>query len=126
MRSPTAQADRGDEFDALVHAEYAKLDLTALAGGNVVFIRATAGMLTGLVPPPQAQGGFVLEVPGHFADLPDAVEHLTGLRAAGVGLALADYVSSDNQNALLPLVDCVKVRTRPLARSRKRTAAGSR
>ena len=112
VRTQAAPTDRGDEFDALIQAEYAKLDLTALAGGNVVFIRATDGMLTGRCPPPGAQGGFVLEVPGRFADLPDAVEHLKALRAAGVGLALADYVASANQVALLHLVDCVKVNLR--------------
>ena len=45
VRGPLAQAAPG-ELEALVHAELEKLDLAALAGGNVVFVRATTGMLT--------------------------------------------------------------------------------
>ncbi|WP_407344580.1 EAL and HDOD domain-containing protein [Pengzhenrongella phosphoraccumulans] len=109
VHAPLTQVDRGDEFDALAHEEFARLDLDALAGGSVLFVRATSSLLVGRWPPPQAQGGVVLEVPRHFAEVPDAAGHLARLRAAGIPLALADYVPGGLQDALLPLVTFTKV-----------------
>ena len=84
VHAPLTQADRGDEFDALAHAEFARLDLGALAGDSVLFVRATSSLLVGRWPLPQTQGGVVLEVPRHFAEVPDAAGHLARLRAAGI------------------------------------------
>lgn len=109
VRTPLAQAHRGAELDALVHAELDSLDLATLAGGSVVFLHATAGMLNGEWIPPDLVGGLVLEVPGYLADLPDTLDNFARLRANGVGLALADYVPGGSQDALLPLIDFVKV-----------------
>jgi len=109
VRAPLTQAHRADELDALVHTEYEKLDLATLAGGTVVFVRATAGMLISDWPLPETPGGLVLEVPRHFADLPFATDHLSRLRAARMRLALADYVPGGSQDALLPLVHFAKV-----------------
>ena len=109
IRAPITLAHSGEELDALAHAEYATLDLAALAGGNVLFVRATTAMLTGAWPLPGTTSGLVLEVPRHFADVPDAADHLRRLRASGVVLALADYVPGGGQDALLPLVDFAKV-----------------
>ena len=109
VRSPFAFDDLGEEIEALVHAHYEYLNLAALASRDVVFVRATARMLMSDWLLPTALGGLVLEVPGHFADLPDAAGHLRRLRAAGVGLALADYVPGGGQDTLLPLVDFAKV-----------------
>ena len=97
------------ELESLVHAEYDALDLGALTGGTVAFVRATAAMLTGRRPAPPAPHGLVLEVPTDFTARPDAVEHLARLRAEGVGLALADYRPGGYGDALLSLVDFVKV-----------------
>ena len=108
VRGPLALGAH-DELDALVHAEFEKLDLAALAGGNVVFVRATTGMLTSDWPLPDTPGGLFLEVPREFCGLPDAAAHLARLRAAGVGLALVDFVPGGAQDALLARVDCVKV-----------------
>ena len=109
VRASLMQADRGDELDALVHAEYEELDRGGLAGPNVAFVRATAAMLTSDWPLPETPGGLVLEVPSHFAARPDAARHLVRLREAGLGLALADYVPGGIQDTLLALVDFVKV-----------------
>ena len=119
IRAPVAHAHRGVELDALVHAEYADLDLASLSGGNVVFLRVTTAMLLGTTPLPSAPSGLVLEAPRVFADLPDAADRLRKLRAAGAVLALADYVPGGSQDALLPLVDFVKV---DLSRGRDRAA----
>ena len=109
VRTPLSQAHRGAELDALVHAELDGLDLATLAGGSVVFLHATAGMLNGDWPLPDLAGGLVLEIPGYLADLRETVDHLALLRADGVGLALADYVPGGSQDALLSLVDFAKV-----------------
>ncbi|HEY8721998.1 EAL and HDOD domain-containing protein [Pengzhenrongella sp.] len=109
VRAPLTRAQHGDELDALVHAEYEKLDLDALGGGSVVFVRATTAMLNSDWPLPETPGGLVLEVPPHFAELPDAAEHLIRLRASGIALALADYVPGGAQDVLLELVDFAKV-----------------
>ena len=109
VRAPVAQAHVDDEIDALVHQQYELLDFTSLAGGSTVFVRATARMLTSHWPRTDVPGGLVLEVPREFAELPDAVDHLGRLRADGVDLALADFVPGGRQDALLSLVDFVKV-----------------
>ncbi|HEY8719965.1 EAL and HDOD domain-containing protein [Pengzhenrongella sp.] len=104
-----AHAHRGDAFDDVVHAAYGEVDLAALVGASVAFIHPTTAMLVGDQPLPDSLGGLVLEIPGHFADLPDAAEHLRALRARGVGLALAGYVPGGSQEELIDLVDFVKV-----------------
>ncbi|RYV50037.1 EAL and HDOD domain-containing protein [Pengzhenrongella frigida] len=109
VRAPLSQAHFGERLDALAQAEYDKLDLTALTGGTVVFVGATTGLLTGRWPVPKSAGGVVLEVPRQFADRADAAVHLGRLRAAGVPLALADYVAGGRQDLLLPLVTFTKV-----------------
>jgi len=100
---------RGQEFDDVVHAAYASLDLSALVGSDVAFIRSTTGMLVGDWPLPISPGGLVLEIPGSFAERADAVSHLRRLRGQGVGLALADYSPGGRQDELVPLVDFIKI-----------------
>jgi len=109
VRAPITSAHLGDELDAMVHATYRDLDFMLLANQDVVFLRATVGMLTGEVPLPRPAGGLVLEVPRHFAALPDAAAHVVRIRGTGVGIALADYVPGEDSDALLPLVDFVKI-----------------
>ena len=109
VRSPFAVDGLRAELDALVHAHYEYLDLAALASSDVVFLRATASMLISDWSFTVPLGGVVLEVPRHFAGLPDAVSHLRRLRASGVGLALADYGPGGGNDTLLPLVDFAKV-----------------
>lgn len=109
VRAPSAPALSREDLDLLVHAEYEQLDLAALSGPKVTFVRATIAMLMNNWPLPATAGGIVLEIPPEFADQPDAGGHLTRLRSAGVGLALADYVPGGSQDALLPLVDFAKV-----------------
>ncbi|MGV8968438.1 MAG: EAL and HDOD domain-containing protein [Cellulomonas sp.] len=109
VHAPLTQADQGDRLDAIAQDTLESLDLTALAGGSVLFVRATNGLLMGRWPPPQVKGGLVLEVPASFADVPDAVLHLALLRNAGIALALADYFPGGTQDALLPLVTFAKV-----------------
>ncbi|MGV8966463.1 MAG: EAL and HDOD domain-containing protein [Cellulomonas sp.] len=109
VRAPLTSAHLGDELDAMVHSTYRDLDFTLLANEDVVFLRATTGMLTGEVRLPRPGGGLVLEVPRHFATLPDAAAWLARLREGDVGVALADYVAGGDQDALLELVDFAKI-----------------
>ena len=109
VRAPITAAHHGGELDALVHAEYEKVDLATLAGTDPVFVRATTAMLVSEWPLPETPGGLILEVPRHFIELPDAAAHLGRLRVAGLGLALADYMPGGPQDDLLPLVDFAKV-----------------
>jgi c-di-GMP-related signal transduction protein len=109
VRAPITSAHLSDELDALVHATHRDLDFTLLANQDVVFLRATTGMLTGEVPLPRPGGGLVLEVPHHFAAVPDAAAHIDRIRDDGVGIALADYVAGGDQDALLALVDFAKI-----------------
>lgn len=102
-------ADDGARVDALADARYETLDLASLAGGQRLFVAATPQMLRGPWPRPDAPDGLVLEVPERFAALPEAAAHLGRLGAAGQGLALADYVPGAGSDALLDLVDYVKV-----------------
>lgn len=99
----------GAPTDAPIEAQYAALDLEVLAGGLRVFVRATAGLLVTDWPHAEPPGGLTLEVPRRFAGHPDAAAHLARLRATGRLLALADYVPDGDQDALLALVDLVKV-----------------
>ncbi|RYV51658.1 EAL and HDOD domain-containing protein [Pengzhenrongella frigida] len=105
----TAGAGGEDRLDALVDERYATLDLAALAGGHLIFVCATPSMLRGEWPRADLPAGVVMEVPARFAELPEAAEHLGRLRAAGLGLALADYAPGPGPDALLSLVDFVKV-----------------
>ncbi|GAA2726476.1 EAL and HDOD domain-containing protein [Cellulomonas aerilata] len=109
IRTARAQSLRGLDPELLVHGEYDRLDLGALTGGLRAFVRATSGMLTGRRPLPQPAGGLVLEVPAAFTARPDASGHLARLRAQGVGLALSDYRPGGYGDALLDVVDLVKV-----------------
>jgi len=109
VRAPLTQAHRGEELAELVHAQYDRLDLATIVAKSVAFVRATTGMLIGARALPPTAGDLVLEVPRNFAEVPDAADRLTRLRAAGVGLALADYVPGGAQDDLLGLVDFVKV-----------------
>ncbi|MGV8968346.1 MAG: EAL and HDOD domain-containing protein [Cellulomonas sp.] len=95
--------------DAQIDAQHADLDLEVLAGGLRVFIGATAGVLATDWPHAEPRGGLTLEVPRRFTGRPETAGHLVRLRATGRHLALADYVPDGDQDALLALVDLVKV-----------------
>lgn len=90
-------------------AAYATLDPAAIAGDRPLMIRATPGLLMGLVPAPAADAGIAFEIPATLAAHPDIAERLITLRLLGYGLALGDYIGTATQDALLPLVDLVKV-----------------
>ena len=109
VRLRAQRAYRGQPFNDVAHAAYMALDLSVLVGADVAFIGGTTGMLTGDLPLPFAPGGLVLEVPGQFANRADAASHLRELRAAGVGLSLAEYTPGGGQDDLVPLFDFVKV-----------------
>ena len=109
VHASLTQANQGERLDAVAQDALEHLDLTALAGGSVLFVRATAGLLMGRWPPPEVEGGVVLEVPASFAEMPDAADHLARLRSAGIALALADYFPGGPQDALLPLMTFAKV-----------------
>lgn len=110
VRSPAHEDPSDESLDRIARAEYDRLHLGALAGPAIVFVRATTSMLVGSRPLPEPPGNVILELPRHFADRPDAAEHLVRLRAAGVGLAMDDYRPGGRGERLLPLVDFVKVR----------------
>ena len=109
VRTPLTGARHTVDAATLVQEEYARLDLAALTGGTVAYLRATAGLLTGDDPLPDSPGGLVLVVPPDLALADDAGEHLARLRSAGVRLALGDYRADDARAAMLPLVDLVTV-----------------
>lgn len=123
VRTPLVGARTDVDVDALVHAEYEALDLTALTGGTVAFVRATAAMLTGDQPLPAVVSGLVLVVPSPLAARPDAEHHLRRLRTAGVGLALGDRSPGGDAATLLPLVDYVTI---DLGRGSAQVAAAAR
>ena len=110
VRTPLAGGRHAVDAARLIHEEYARLDLAALTGGAVAFVRATGAMLDGTQPLPHSLGGLVLVVPPEAATDPRLADHLGRRRADGVGLALADYRPGDPAtDALLPLVDLVTV-----------------
>ncbi|WP_298461682.1 EAL and HDOD domain-containing protein [uncultured Cellulomonas sp.] len=109
VRTPLLGGAGDVDVDGLVHDEYDALDLAALTGGAVAFVRATGAMLAGRHPLPAHTGGLVLVVPRGLADDPAVVRDLAALRGAGVGLCLGDYRADPAQTALLPLVDYVSV-----------------
>ncbi|WP_421732333.1 EAL and HDOD domain-containing protein [Cellulomonas sp.] len=88
---------------------YATLDPTTIAGDRPLMLRATSGLFLGRVPAPAASSGFALEIPASLAGRPDTAERLITLRLLGYGLAIGDYTGTAAQDALLPLVDVVKV-----------------
>jgi c-di-GMP-related signal transduction protein len=102
-------ADEPRIDEARIDAQYAALDLGALAGDHRVFVRATAGLLAADWPLPDPPGGLTLEVPRRFATRAGLADDLARLRAIGRPLALADFVPDGDQDALLALVDLVKV-----------------
>ncbi len=106
---PAEHAADPEDATALVHEEYARLDLAALTGGTTAFVRATAPMLAGDHAVPASPGGVVLVVPPEVAADPRTADDLTRLAAAGVVLGLADYRPDDAVDALLPLVRLVTV-----------------
>ena len=125
-RSVFGYAVRGDvpglegslESDALLEdaldSGIATLDPQTVAGDRPLMIRATSGLLIGAVPAPRPPGGVIFELPLWLAGYPDIAARLVGLRASGIGLALGDYTGEATQDAILPLVDLVKIN---LARS---------
>jgi EAL and modified HD-GYP domain-containing signal transduction protein len=88
---------------------YATLDAETIAGSHPLMLRATSGLLFGRVPAPAASAGIAFEIPAPLAGLPTTVERLIELRLLGYGLAIGDYTGTVAQDALLPLVDVVKV-----------------
>jgi EAL and modified HD-GYP domain-containing signal transduction protein len=92
-----------------IDAEYALLDLPALAGDLPLMVRATSRMLTGDLVLPSAGSSLVLEVPGELAELDGLAANLARLRVAGVQAALGDYTATPAQEALLADVHVVKV-----------------
>lgn len=93
----------------LADESYATLDPATIAGDRPLMLRATTGLLLGRVPAPAASAGIAFEVPAPLAGLPETVERLIELRLLGYGLAIGDYTGTVAQDALLPLVDVVKV-----------------
>jgi c-di-GMP-related signal transduction protein len=134
VRGEVAGAEDAPDFDQLVQgaldAGYATLDPEAIAGDFPLMVRATSGLLLGAVPLPAVPGGVILELPLWLASYGDIASRLVILRAQHVGLAIGDYSGAPGQDAILPLVDLVKV---DLARSvdvadlvRRAHAAGAR
>ncbi len=98
-----------DLVEAELDQAYATLDPATIAGDRPLMIRATAGLLLGFTPAPAAEAGIAFEVPASLAAHPGTAERLINLRLLGYGLALGDYSGTVAQDALLPLVDLVKV-----------------
>jgi len=92
-----------------VENQYAQLHMATLAGDRALFLRATPGMLRGTASVPAPAGGLVLEVPQSFTERQDAAEVVDALGDRQIRIALADYVGTAAQDALLPSVHFVKV-----------------
>jgi c-di-GMP-related signal transduction protein len=85
------------EVEHLVDIEYARLDVELLAGDRPILLRATTRLLS------------VLEIPPALAQRDDATALVSAARDRGLRIALANYRGTGPQDALLPLVDLVKV-----------------
>ena len=93
----------------IVENQYAQLHMATIAGDCALFLRATPGMLRGTSSVPTPSGGLVLELPASFAERQDAADVVAALSDRQIRLALADYVGTPAQDALLPIVHFVKV-----------------
>lgn len=109
LRTSVRAPRRHEQIEALISAEYEKLDLPSLAGPSAVFIRATTAMLRRRVTVPEANGPLVLEIPRSFLAETDAAAVLESWKAEATALALGDYRPGQEQDDFLPLVDYVKV-----------------
>ena len=84
------------------------------AGDDLVFVNVTRSFLTGGRRLPDAADRLVLEVVESVRATDAVIAGLPVLRAEGYRIAVDDYVATDDQRAMLPFADYVKVDLRDL------------
>jgi EAL and modified HD-GYP domain-containing signal transduction protein len=86
-----------------------------LAGPRLAFVNITRSFLVQRLPLPQPSGGrLVLEIVESVEADDGVLAGMQRLREMGYRLAIDDYVASDDQQAMLPHVDFVKIDVRDL------------
>jgi len=90
--------------------------IDAVAEGCRAFVNITRSYAVGALPLPADPDRLVLEIVESVPADAEVIAGLRRLRARGYRIAIDDFAGRDNQLALLPLADYVKVDARDLAR----------
>jgi EAL and modified HD-GYP domain-containing signal transduction protein len=93
----------------VIASTFGTFGLDNIANGRPVFINFTRAFLTGIIPIPVEPAGVVIEVMDNIVVDSELVVGLAALRDEGYRIAIADYRGEPERNALLDLVDYVKV-----------------
>lgn len=93
----------------VIASTFGTFGLDNIANGRPVFINFTRAFLTGIIPIPVEPAGVVIEVVDTVVVDGELLAGLAGLRDEGYRIAAADYRGEPERDALLDLVDYVKV-----------------
>jgi c-di-GMP phosphodiesterase len=93
----------------VIASTFGTFGLDHIANGRPVFINFTRAFLTGVIPIPVEPAGVVIEVLENIVVDSELLAGLSALRDEGYRIAAADYCGESDRDALLDLVDYVKV-----------------
>ncbi len=93
----------------VIASTFGTFGLDNISNGRPVFINFTRAFLTGIIPIPVEPAGVVIEVLDSIVVDDELLAGLASLRAEGYRIAAADYCGDSARDALLDLVDYVKV-----------------
>ena len=93
----------------VIASTFGTFGLDNIANGRPVFINFTRAFLTGVIPLPVEPAGVVIEVVDNVVVDSELLVGLARLRDEGYRIAASGYRGEPDRNALLELVDYVKV-----------------
>lgn len=100
----------------VLEAAFSSCGVRTVAADALVFVNFTRSFLTAELPIPPVPSRLVVEVVESVRADAAVVEGIEDLRAAGFRIALDDFAGLDDQLALLPWADYVKIDLRDLDR----------
>ncbi|CAN5403479.1 hypothetical protein BH11ACT1_BH11ACT1_23500 [soil metagenome] len=123
-RSPSRRSVRVDRWtparqdgatSAVLDCVFGGTGVTSVAADHLAFVNVTRSYLVGELPLPLDPAQLVLEIVESVPADPAVLAGVRALRARGYRIAIDDFVGLDDQLALLPHADYVKLDIRDLA-----------
>lgn len=107
--SGASQVSSDDSTSSVVLDAFAEFGLSRVAGDRKVFLHAGAKTITGEMQLPVEPGRVVFEVRDYEYATTDLAESIIARKQEGFSVALADFVYTDDVDALLSAADYVKL-----------------
>jgi|GEM_PF-296593 len=99
---------------AVLRATFGRADVDEVGHGRWLFVRCPRAFLTGELHLPNRPDRLVIEIAGSTRIDGDVLRGVRRLREQGFRIAVAGFVSRQDQRALLPQADFVKIDARDL------------